>query len=88
MFFLIFSDLVGNPEDRFSHNEAHMSYFLRTGTFSWNFGVSSVNYSDSEQEICELGQAIIQHFSRGNQRSMGVIPVTDCLRKEITFIIF
>ena len=30
LYSLFVRDLVGNPEDRFSHNEAHMNYMRRT----------------------------------------------------------
>ena len=40
------SDLVGNPEDRFSHNEAHMSLLTRKSVFSVS-NISIVNITVS-----------------------------------------
>ena len=37
---------------------------------------------------CELGQTVIRHFSRGDQRIREVIPVPDSLWKETTFVRF
>ena len=48
------SDLVGNPEDRFSHNEAHMKVGFK--------GVIVMHGRVSMMEFCELKENISKHF--------------------------
>ena len=49
------SDLVGNPEDRFSHNEAHMMYFPPDSEV-WGSKVSFFTVKFMiEMMVCRIG---------------------------------
>ena len=49
------SDLVGNPEDRISHNEAHIStsdhLFSSLKTFQWEFDVPVIHDNCALNEL-------------------------------------
>ena len=58
------SDLVGNPEDQFSHNKAHISQVSKSEISSiWLASVAV------QPGLCQTRFKVIKHFSCSTQQS-------------------
>ena len=67
------SDLVGNLEDRFSHNAAHSYPILRVA-YNVRFG-----HGDMKRDCC---------LGRGEQHCCGTIVIKHLTEAELSFLIY